>query len=212
MLILASNGYEPFKAVWRKYMHSHPQIDCYFYIGNPNMEKDAELIDDTIYVKVDDSIPYVYQKFMATLRFIQPQLENYDFLFRPNLSCFVDFKKYIEFCETLPTANVCAAMVGDFHGFKFPSGSGFTLSIDLVNRLVRENLPVYHVDDVTIGKILNMWDIPIIPVDRIDYQEGGKDLVPHEKIFHYRFKTSNRDLDAQKIDELRLKIVNPLLL
>lgn len=201
MLILASNGYDKFIHVWRTYMKSHPLIDCYFYRGDPDMEEDAKLVDDTIYVKVNDTLESVYEKLMLTLKFLEPRFHRYDFLYRTNLSSCIDFNTFVHFCMLLPTTNVCAAVIGEREGIAFPSGAGFTLSMDLVKRLVKENPPPFYLDDVTIGKAISSWNVLWIQVNRIDYVGNGvwryeHQPNPNELIFHYRVKTEDRDEDC----------------
>jgi hypothetical protein len=213
MLILASNGspeYTKFQEVWRQYTKSNQHIDCLFYKGNPTMEKEAELVDDTIYVKIEDTLDSVYDKLMMTLRFLSPQLDKYDFLYRTNLSSFVDFNKFVHFCTLLPRSNVCAAVIGEHDGVIFPSGAGFTMSIDLVKRLIQENPPNFLLDDVTIGKAIAHWNIQWIRVNRIDYRGNNNwsyehEPQPNEIVFHYRAKTEDREEDYNALKSKLLK-------
>lgn len=204
MLVLASSGYDQFEALWRKYMKSNPHIDCFFYRGNPDMEKEAELVDDTIYVKVGDTLDTVYEKLMLTLKFLEPGLHKYDFMFRTNLSSYIDFDEYVHFCMLLPQTNVCAAVIGHHEGIAFPSGAGFTMSTDLVKRLIQENPPPFHLDDVTIGKAIANWNVQWVRVNRLDFR--GNELWtyehpphPHEIVFHYRAKTADRNEDYKAL-------------
>ncbi len=219
MLILASDGnpeYIKFQEFWRTYTKSHPSIDCLFYKGNPSMEKDAELVNDTVYVKIEDTLDNVYDKLMMTLRFLEPSLRNYNFMYRTNLSSFVDFHKFVHFCSLLPSSNVCAAVIGEHEGIVFPSGAGFTMSIDLVKRLLQENHPRFYLDDVTIGKAMSTWNVQYVRVNRIDYKGNSvwvyeHQSSPNEIVFHYRAKTSNRDEDYAALQEMRRRTVSPLL-
>lgn len=219
MLILASDGspeYRKFQELWRTYTNSNPHIDCLFYKGNPDMDKDAERIGDTIFVKIEDTLDNVYDKLMMTLRFVYPSLDTYDFLYRTNLSSCVDFDKFVHFCHLLPSTNVCAAVLSRHEGVMFPSGAGFTISIDLVKRLVQENPPNFYLDDVTIGKAMANWNIQWIHTNRIDYRGNSLWCYLHrpysnEIIFHYRAKTENREDDYRALQEMRDRIVNPLL-
>ena len=219
MLILASDGspeYRKFQELWRQYTKSNQHIDCYFYKGDPNLEEEAKLVDDTIYVKIEDTLDNVFDKLMMTLRFLSPRFHKYDFLYRTNLSSFVDFNKFVHFCTLLPRANVCAAVLGHHDGVLFPSGAGFTLSIDLVKRLVEENPPNFFLDDVTIGKAMSKWNVQWIRVNRLDYR--GNDgwwyehqPTPNEVIFHYRVKTANRDDDCRVLSRLFIESFRPYI-
>ena len=179
------------------------------------MNQEAELVGDTVYVKLEDTLDTVYEKLMKTLRFLYPIFNQYEYLFRTNLSSFVDFTKYLEFCTILPKTNCCAAVLGDHGGIQFPSGAGFTLSMDLVKRLVDENPPAVFLDDVSVGSALANWNVEYIRTNRVDYRDDGTwhlehPPLPNEIIFHYRAKTKNRQMDYNAL-QLRLRMVRPLL-
>lgn len=205
MLILASDGpiYKKFQDAWELYMKSNPHIDCYFYKGSSDIEG---LVGNTLYIKIEDTLDTVYEKTLRAFAFFRPQLHKYDFVSRPNLSSFVDFELYVRFCRRLPTTRCCAAVIGHHEsGIPFPSGSCFTLSTDLVHRLVDEQIPKIEQDDVTVGKALLTWGINIRPVNRLDLQNDMRwryFYPPTEPVFHYRLKTDDRDRDVSKLLEL----------
>lgn len=193
-------------------MKSNPNIDCFFYMGNPDMETDFAIGEDTIYVKIGDTLDTVYEKFMLTLKAVQPHLHTYDYLFRTNLSSYIDFDLYLTFCASLPKTNTCAAVLGDHKGIRFPSGAGFTMSIDLVNRLIKENPPPVYLDDVTIGKAIANWNIQWIHANRFDLRDGMW-LYEHrptqnEIVFHYRAKTNDRTEDYAALERIYTKSIS----
>jgi hypothetical protein len=215
MLILASDSapeYIEFQSIWRMYMDLHPSIDCYFYKGDPTLETEAVLRGDTLFLRVEESLETVYEKTMRAFRFFEPQLSKYTFVYRTNLSSFIDFKKYLRVCARLPQTQCCAAFIGYEDDIPFPSGSGFTLSPDLVRRLLSENPPNVSQDDITIGAALHRWGIPIHGVNRADYIDEGDGFLylclnPGIPTFHYRVKTDNRKRDAKALRSLVTRIV-----
>jgi hypothetical protein len=219
MLVLASDTapeYIEFQSIWRLYMQSNLNIDCYFYKGDPNLTEDAILDGDTLSIRIEDTLETVYEKTLRAFKFFVPRLDTYTFVFRTNLSSFVDFDKYIRFCDGLPTTNCCAAVIGYEGNIPFPSGSGFTLSPDIVRRLVQESPAKNVQDDVTIGTALRNWGIQIYRANRLDrYGDEWHWVYPprnHELAFHHRVKTEDRNKDAQTLFELtRLNTVSPLL-
>jgi hypothetical protein len=205
VLILASDSapeYIEFQSIWKMYMNLHPKIDCYFYKGDPTLPTEAVLRGNTLLLRIEESLDTVYEKTLRAFRFFEPQLSNYTFVYRTNLSSFIDFGKYIQVCASLPKTECCAAFVGtDDDGVPFPSGAGFTLSPDLVRRLLRENPPLLVQDDITIGHALHQWGIPIVPVNRADYVAEENVFIfkcfdLEMPTFHYRVKSDDRNLDV----------------
>lgn len=209
VLILASDTnplYCQFQELWKQYMNSAQNIDCYFYKAHPNLSEEAFVSDkNTIFVKCEDTLDTCYEKLLRVLNFLKPNLSKYDYIFRTNLSSFVYFPHYIEFCKSLPKANCCSALIGTTdYGLEFPAGAGFTLTPDLALRLLEQPPPLEVQDDVSVGRALNTWGIKIIPAPRMDillevqlpevYCANTTDI----SVFHYRLKNleGKRELDS----------------
>ena len=106
VLILASDTssiYLEFQQLWRKYMNNFPEADCFFYKGHPDIEEDAFLGGDTLMIKINENLDTVYEKTLRAFDFFNPKLDSYDFVFRTNLSSFIDIPKLINFAKTLPS-------------------------------------------------------------------------------------------------------------
>ncbi len=209
-LILASDNepiYLEFQSIWRRYMKSHPDVDCYFYKGNPRLDSEYKLEGDTLWIRIPESLDTVYEKTLKAFEYFAKTLDHYDFVFRPNLSSFVVFDKYIEHCKTLPKQRAVSAFIGGEGADIFPTGSGFTMSTDVVLELVKDKPPVVCLDDVTIGRWLYLKGIPIRPAPRCDYTDGSR--VPNyrggneESTFHYRIKNNDRNMDVDIQTQLR---------
>ena len=201
MLILASDDsliYRQLQDIWRAYMKSNSNIDCYFYKGDPTLPTEYKLDDDILWIRIEESLDTVYEKTLKAFQYFSEMLCNYDFVFRPNISSFVVFDKYIDYCNTIPKRNFVSAVVGEYGGYTFPSGSGFTMSTDIVLELVKDNPPAVFVDDVTIGKWLHLKNIPIHSVARCDYTTDSEiPIYRGTNAFHYRVKNTDRTLDLQ---------------
>jgi hypothetical protein len=211
VLVLASDTdplYCAFQILWRQYMKSHPNIDAYFYKGHPNISQDAFLSDEnTLLIKIKEGLDTCYEKTLKAFEFFSNKLDTYDYVFRTNLSSFVYFPHYLNFCKSLPKRVCCAAFIGvrSEDGLQFPAGAGFTLSPDLVKRLIQERPALEVQDDVSIGRALQRWNIPIIQTPRLDilFEDDMKviDMIPinDSSIFHYRLKNieGNRNLDIK---------------
>jgi len=212
MLILMSEGfpYDQFRETWRRYMKSHPNIDCYFYQGNPNLSTNYLLEEDTLWIRLPETFPYITEKtWRAFQYFAQTRPDTYTFLYRPNASSFVDLFKYYEMCKTFPTQRFCSAVVGEYDKLRlpFPSGSGYTLSFDVVKRFaIQPNIRTVLIDDVTIGYYLRQWNIEITPALRYDITHYPPS--PHivsfivSTHFHVRCKNEpdrNKDIEAMNM-------------
>ena len=211
MLVLASDTepiYKEFQTIWKKYMKSNPNIDCYFYKGDPNLETEFKLDNDTLWIKIDESFETIYEKTLRAFEYFSEKLNQYDFIFRTNLSSFIVMDKYVEYCHTLPKQQFVSAVVGNAGYFNFPSGCGFTISTDLVLKLVNDKPLKIVEDDVTIGNWLYMNGIPIQPVSRCDFTNNlGISHFQNKNnsiIFHYRVKNDNRLLDIEIHEKLLL--------
>lgn len=215
MLILMSGGYpyDQFRAIWKKYMKSHPNIDCYFYRGNPNMATDYLLDDDTLWVRVSERHGDIFERTLRAFRyFLSMRPKTYTFVFRPNASALIDLDRYYELCKTFPTSTFCGGeimrrgAVIEHPVVEAPSGAGYTLSIDLVKRFAREQgLRNVLIDDISIGYYLQEWKIPIVDVPKYTFTKreySGEELKEIiEKHFHYRFNNlsdRNWDIAAMK--------------
>lgn len=203
ILVLASDTdpiYCAFQAAWRRI--SHPRADVYFLKAHPNLQGDDFVYGDTVFIKCEESLATVYEKQLRAFRLLQPSLAQYAFVFRTNLSSFVDIPLYLAACTKLARTGVYSGVIGTHDGISFASGSGFTITPDLVQRLVDETPPEVFVDDVSIGKAMMSWGVPILPAPRIDILDGGIFLhrvQDQPDVFHVRIKTRDRLSDAQTL-------------
>jgi hypothetical protein len=221
MLVLMSDGYpyDQFRSIWRKYMKSHPNIDCYFYQGNMGLLTEYKLTEDTLWIRTSNSFQNIFHRTLLAFRyFVNMRPNTYSFVFRPNASCIVNFNKYYEMCKSFPTQNFCSAEilrrgeVIEHPVVEAPSGAGYTLSIDLVKRFAREQgLKNVLIDDISVGYYLQEWKIPITPA--LMYKFERREYSPEEvmellsKHFHFRFRTSslrdkNRDWDIGAMNSI----------
>ena len=200
ILVLASDTeprYLHLQEQWRRYMTSHEKVDCYFYKADPTIP-DKFLFnksEQTLYCKLEESYETISEKMKMTFSYFEPVLDNYDYIFRTNLSSFVHFDRYIRYCESLGTrTNFCSAVVGNYinSGIPFPSGAGFTLSPDLVRRFIEnEYNDNDSIDDVALAFALQHWSIQIQPANRIDIYmplHWSQANFDDESIYHVRIK------------------------
>jgi hypothetical protein len=133
-------------------------------------------------------------------RYFLPYVDTYDFVYRTNLSSFIHFERYLEFCAGLPSSGVYSGFIGKHGGVSYASGSGFTLSVDMFKKVVEAgaNQKKLIQDDVTIGAIMS---VSIIPAKRINWSEKGL-LDTDLEIYHVRLKSTDRNLDINRYNQL----------
>jgi hypothetical protein len=212
VLILMSPGYpyDQFRAIWRTYMKSHPNVDCYFYVAKPNLVTEYLLDDDTLWIRLPEKSAFLFEKTIRAFRYFVNMRPNvYSFVFRPNASALMNLNHYYELCKTFPTERFCYApilrrgVVIEHPVVEAPSGCGYTLSIDLVKRFAREQgLQNVLIDDISIGYYLQEWGIPITPARVHQFQM--RDHTPEEisdilsTNYHFRFRNDpHRDWDIR---------------
>jgi hypothetical protein len=133
---------------------------------------------------------------------------DFDYIFRTNSSSYVDKQLLLNYSLDKPTNNYYSAVIGNFEGVLFASGSGYFISKDLVN-LVLENKDKWNhhfgYDDTALGRLLNDFGVKPQPNNRFDILNQPANIAPMD-YFHYRLKSSDRNIDIHNMYELfRLK-------
>ncbi len=167
-----------------------------FYRGNVNSE--TLLKDHTLTVKGDDTISNSACKLVLALEYCLENIKGYDYVYRTNLSSFVDVAMMQDFLAA-PTTNlgelVYAGVIGCYHGkpisllhmlisqiprllrpsvkfrpIRFASGSGFFLALKTCRLIInnRKNIDYKLIDDVAIGKLLSLYGLYPNSLPRID--------------------------------------------
>jgi hypothetical protein len=200
IVVLASDTepiYCKLQSVWKRV--SHPRTDILFLKAHPNLRGDDFIHDNTLYIGCSETLDSVYEKQMRGFKLLLPRLKDYAFVFRTNLSSYINIPHYLEFCETLPHTGLYSGVVGCHNEVCFASGAGFTITPDLIHRLVDENPPEVFLDDASIGTAIAAWGVQILPAPRADCILNGEWLLhasPYSgPLFHMRIKTDNREND-----------------
>lgn len=204
-------NYNRCREVWKRYMNTDTNIQCFFIRFEPNLLEDILIHNDTLYFKGNESFyPGILDK---TIRAMKYCCENYnfDFLVRTNLSSFWVFENYNKYISTLGKEKVANGIIGNCEYGSFMSGCGFILSKDVVefmcNNMVIKDLPNVY-DDVAIGVFLNKNNITLSFGTRGDLWN-----IPREKVietimeqksnyYHYRVKYDMGPHDAYVMEQL----------
>ena len=199
ILIIANDHpryYKEMQTVWSKYMNKHPNIRSFFIKGNAESEISVE--SDTIYVKSGENyIPGILEKTVKSMEYIQSHYE-YDFIFRTNLSSFIDLNKLYEFMHLENTQSMHyggIVLTPSDIPFGYISGAGILFSRTTTEYILdnQSKLDYSIIDDVAFGKLL----IPTFPIDfinRIELESVPECIIQPIKespIFHFRCKTTH---------------------
>jgi hypothetical protein len=154
--------------------------------------------------EIETDVPDLYSLIgVKTLEAFEASLKNFDFdyLYRTNVSSYIDLNGLSAFLECQPKENFYAGVIGNHQGVSFASGCGYFLSRDLVSKVVQKKTDWDHnyIDDVSLGKLLTEeMDIQIKEVRRVDLSSEVLDSSEIKNIFnsafHFRCKAANPDI------------------
>ena len=140
---------------------------------------------------------------------------EFDYIYRTNVSSYLDLIRLQKFVEDKPTNDFYAGLIGNHQGINFASGSGYFISRDLVIRVLQNRDLWDHnlVDDVSLGKLLTQeFNVGIKKVERADIESSDfnlKRVIDNPlNVFHYRCKAENPNTTIQIMNTLHRIISN----
>ena len=210
--------YHDMLAVWRERINGRSDVwfiqcksdkewigDVINDILDPSLKDRFELdvANKTLYVRGDEClIPGILHKTVEALSFFLGSGDEYDYVWRTNLSSVLDFEGLERFLSSLNQPNglyagyIGKALLGD-HNLKggglgerssptfFASGAGFLMSRDVAMYLVenKEFLRWDLIDDVAIGALLEPR-FGLMHLERCWVQ--SEHIVAEKDVFHFR--------------------------
>ena len=203
------------KQTW--YTRKHKDVEILFYTDNEkqiNKSNYPILSDEELILPCNDGMHNIGVKTIMAFEWAL-QMYNFNYIFRCNMGSFVDTNKLINFVSTKPSTKFYCGIIGTFCNLiKFASGSGYFLSKDLVELIVKNKTMWEHnlIDDVALGLFMKNFDIPInetatrlsfTDVEPL-YQIGNEevDYISPEHLYHIRCRSTHRDKDFKKLKEL----------
>jgi hypothetical protein len=178
----------------------------YYYGGGKGWVNDKEFSGVGI-----DSYYYMHDKFVSCLWEMAefPEWKSWDMIFRTNSSSYVNKKKLVEICESMPKQKFYGGWeIQGNAGYNVVSGSGIFMSPDVAEILMNEiQLDFEKEEDCYIASILNDDGIKIIDDKSRWDVDDVNDSTPTDR-YHYRFKTASRYNDADNMRKLH-KLLNP---
>lgn len=190
-----------------------PNLTSFFYYGSAESK---HLKDQELYLQSPEG-PNITDKTIKMFKYCLDNLE-FDFLFRTNISSYVNINRLYKYCQTLKPQDIYQGYIGVYSGIKYASGSGILFSKDVVKIIIDLHTKIKGAglhDDPYIGKILSFANIPLNSLPRFDYLHSSnvdsinkfhnEDLI---KNFHYRCKTFNPFDATRKIDCERIHLIH----
>lgn len=176
----------------------------YYYGGSLINSLDG----DKIFLSEPEGLMNIGYKTISAFNFI---FKNFDFdiLFRTNVSSYIDIELLKIFVNSVYHKNFFCGPIGNYFSLKFASGSGYFLSKDLVEKVLRIKDKWNHnlIDDVALSQLLATENIFPIPGRRYDIVNN--DNIPLD-YYHYRCKdiNGNRGNDIIRMHQIHnLKMV-----
>ena len=198
MLVISSDTFPVYahqREVWRSYMKSHPNIDCYFIRYAP-LTFVPLLSQDTLTLRGYERYGTIFQKTVEAMQFFLSR-KRYDYVVRTNLSSVWHFPNLLRHLATAPRARVYAGQLvtHEASGLVFASGAGFILSSDVADVFLanaHRGRTLQDYDDVAVAAVLLSCGIAPQSLPRVDfvslahYDEHHTEIPPGS--FHFRMK------------------------
>jgi hypothetical protein len=220
VLIISSDTeyYNKMEKIWIKYMNNFkPNVICFFIKCSEDIEDTVEETGNTIYVKSKEFLSNILHKTVVSIKYILEKYNSITYIFRTNLSTFLNIPKYLENIDCFEKDNIYSGLVSHHDNTDFISGVCITLSRDVCEYLVlnynnnkyedTKHLRTYY-EDVEIGRILCQKYKPKNSNNRLDLcnyteQEAiNKIKNQNEDVYIYRCKCNNRNQDIILLDLL----------
>jgi hypothetical protein len=217
MLVISSDTFPVYahhREVWRSYMKSHPDVDCYFIASSPLLFL-STLTSDTLTLRGLERYGTIYGKTIEAIEYFLKR-RTYDYIVRTNLSSVWDFRRLCAYLGTAPRSRLYAGqvLVNPDTGISFASGAGILMSTDVARTLVANahvarSLNAF--DDVAIAKALLASGLGPTPLPRVDFTslkhyEEHHDKIP-EGFFHYRVKHEDYRGDRMEEPEIMRRLL-----
>lgn len=173
-----------------------PGVETFFNInGGNNKEISGHFIINNLPESAYNEGYKIINCFEKTLDF------DYDYIFHTNSSSYIDKELLYEWLKDKPKENFYSGVIGRFRDYDFASGCGFTLSKDVVVKILENQNSWEHgeSDDASLGRLLCDLGYEIYPAPRFDVAHDS--LIPDD-YFHYRCKTSDRNFDVSIMEAI----------
>jgi hypothetical protein len=205
VLILASDNsdiYIKLQQLWRRIICLDSNIESYFIKADPNIHEEIVCIEDTIYVKCEETYKNITYKSKKAFDFFSERISEFDYIFRTNVSSFIDFKKYKNWLNRLPKNKVYNGNILWYGPIIYASGCGFTCTPDVIQKIIEAEYDETYIDDIYFGKICMNHNIQVTsaPINIITINNMLDEIASFNSFdcaFHFRLKSDDRNNDIQ---------------
>ena len=169
---------------WKRYIENFP----------------AEVIEevDELSLSLNESYPLIGLKTLRTFEAVL-KLKDFDYVYRTNVSSYVDLPRLAKFVETLddPNLNFYGGANGKHKNYSFASGSGYLIGRNTIRKVVDSKSSWDHslIDDVALAKLLfeehNIHPSTISRIDLDSIDRANEFVFNDRSNFHYRCKSKN---------------------
>lgn len=187
---------------WAKKTNSNVKvIFCY-----SDDRKKSEIIEDKLYCNSGaDYLMNIGNKTISAFEFIE-QNYSYNFVYRTNLSSYLDTQILNDLYKYFPKNKYYMGVLGNHDGISYCSGSGYLLSRDLVQLVLKNRSQWNHeyIDDVSLGILMSKFNVTHVNAQRFDIV-NDEHHIPSD-YYHYRVK----NVGDRSVDVVRMKKIHEL--
>ena len=199
--------------IWKKYMNTNENILTIIVQGFADIPPGTSIFDkDNHILKVHIATEHSYENPLYAVNFSLEAFDivsknfKYDFLIRAQTSSFWVFNRLEKLLLTLPKSKLYKG-TKMFHDEDAISGSGFILSKDVVNLIVKGRGILRHTaywDDVIFSRYTLLFDIPledmkICNVENIDNLLSRIEDADKNDVCQFKVKNSAMRLECDTI-------------
>jgi len=206
--------FKTYKKTWENIISINKNIypiDVLFLYSKNNIDYEYTIEQNNLYSKCEEN--YWSSLLIKTISGFKFFYNNdYDFVFKTNLSTIVNFKKFYNHISTINNEGmVYEGVIGTHDNYKFCSGAGMLLNKKSV-KIILENENLINeswTDDIFIGYVLNKLN-NIQPVynglNRYDVMENTIVTEDLKNYTHIRIKIRKNNKDIYFTNEIFKKI------
>ena len=211
MLVISSDNFPVYRQqrdIWRLYMNSHPDVDCWFVQYDP-LTFVTVRTQDTLVFRGVERYGTIFKKTVDSIAYCLART-SYDYVVRTNLSSVWDFQSLLAYLESAPRERYYAGQLGVHaeSGISFASGAGFILSADVARTLLAHQhlgRTLKEYDDVAVAACLRAAGVSPQPLPRVDFVSLAHYDAHHTEIppgaFHFRMKHHEGYMRRDRSDE-----------
>ena len=206
-------------------------IDYYFIIYDENLTEEFKLINDTLFIKGNETYMNILDKTIKALRYFI-NIKDYDFIIRTNISTTFNYKLLYNYLNDIPKNNIYLGGIVfkiDWIDIKYGitneniekfllkylyyfQGTCIILSSDVAKNIIENSNKLIHdvIDDVSIGLFIKTY----LPNSYLNYTNMPKTSIISEETniydnnsIIYRHKSFNDEKDIKNMINT-FKIIN----